>query len=116
LTDDIRSGITLSMGRYLREHPSQKYLFFGGKGGVGKTVFAAAAAIGLARQGRRVLLASTNPVHSLTSLLGQDVLGRHVPVAGAPNLCAACRCSSACATPSSPNRLKRPRPRRRRGD
>jgi arsenite/tail-anchored protein-transporting ATPase len=41
--------ITMPMGRYLREHPSLKYLFFGGKGGVGKTVFAAAAAIGLAR-------------------------------------------------------------------
>src|SRR5512146_2922067 len=79
-------GITLPMGRYLSEHPTQKYLFFGGKGGVGKTVFAAAAAIGLARQGRRTLLASTNPVHSLTSLLGQDVLGKHVPVEGVPNL------------------------------
>ena len=78
--------ITMPMGRYLREHPAQKYLFFGGKGGVGKTVFAAAAAIGLARQGRRVLLASTNPVHSLTSLLGQDVLGKHVAVEGVPNL------------------------------
>lgn len=79
-------GITLPMGRYLREHPTQKYLFFGGKGGVGKTVFAAATAIGLARQGRRVLLASTNPVHSLTNLLGQDVLGKHVAVTGVPNL------------------------------
>jgi arsenite-transporting ATPase len=78
--------ITMPMGRYLREHPAQKYLFFGGKGGVGKTVFAAAAAIGLARQGRRVLLASTNPVHSLTALLGQDVLGKHVPINGVPNL------------------------------
>ena len=71
---------------YLREHPTLKYFFFGGKGGVGKTVFAAAAAIGLARQGRRTLLASTNPVHSLTSLLGQDVLGKHVAVEGVPNL------------------------------
>ncbi len=79
-------GITMPMGRYLSEHPTQKYLFFGGKGGVGKTVFAAAAAIGLARQGRRTLLASTNPVHSLTNLLGQDVLGKHVPVSGVPNL------------------------------
>ncbi len=78
--------ITTPMGRHLREQASLKYLFFGGKGGVGKTVFAAAAAIGLARTGRRTLLASTNPVHSLTGLLGQDVLGRHVPVAGVPNL------------------------------
>jgi arsenite-transporting ATPase len=78
--------ITMPMGRYLRERATLKYLFFGGKGGVGKTVFAAAAAIGLARQGRRTLLASTNPVHSLTSLLGQDVLGKHVAVDGVPNL------------------------------
>ncbi len=42
--------ITMPMGRYLREKPTLKYLFFGGKGGVGKTVFAAAAAIGLARR------------------------------------------------------------------
>src|SRR3990170_4849726 len=78
--------ITMPMGRHLSEHPTLKYLFFGGKGGVGKTVSAAAAAIGLARQGRRTLLASTNPVHSLTSLLGQDVLGKHVAVDGVPNL------------------------------
>src|SRR5512145_1140385 len=73
--------ITMPMGRHLREHSTLKYLFFGGKGGVGKTVFAAAVAMGLARQGRRTLLASTNPVHSLTNLLG-----KHVPVAGVPNL------------------------------
>ena len=78
--------ITMPMGRYLREHPALKYFFFGGKGGVGKTVFAAAAAIGLARQGRRTLLVSTNPVHSLTSLFGQDMLGKHVAVEGVPNL------------------------------
>ncbi len=78
--------ITMPMGRYLGEHPTLKYFFFGGKGGVGKTVFAGAAAIGLARQGRRTLLVSTNPVHSLTSLFGQDMLGKHVAVEGVPNL------------------------------
>ncbi len=78
--------ITLSMARHIREHPTLKYLFFGGKGGVGKTVFAGAAAIGLAREGRRTLLVSTNPVHSLTSLVGRDMLGRHVPIDGVPNL------------------------------
>src|SRR3972149_5310753 len=78
--------ITTPMGQYLREHPALKYFFFGGKGGVGKTVFAGAAAIGLARQGRRTLLVSTNPVHSLTSLFGQDMLGKHVAVEGVPNL------------------------------
>ncbi|MER3466973.1 MAG: arsenic transporter, partial [Armatimonadota bacterium] len=36
--------------------------------------------------GRRTLLASTNPVHSLSGLLDQDVFGRHTPVRGVPNL------------------------------
>jgi len=79
-------GIEKSMRQYLKEHAGLKYVFFGGKGGVGKTVFAASTALWHARQGRRTMLASTNPVHSLSSLLGQDVLGKHTPVAGAPNL------------------------------
>jgi arsenite-transporting ATPase len=79
-------GIEKSMRQYLKEHAGLKYVFFGGKGGVGKTVFAASTALWHAQQGRRTMLASTNPVHSLTSLLGQDVLGKHTPVEGAPNL------------------------------
>jgi len=39
-----------------------------------------------AQRGKRTLLASTNPQDSLTSLLAQDVFGRHTPVAGAPSL------------------------------
>jgi arsenite-transporting ATPase len=72
--------------QFLAEHPGMKYLFFGGKGGVGKTVMAGAAALWLGQQGKRTLLASTNPVHSLTSMLGQDVFGRHTPVDNAPGL------------------------------
>jgi arsenite-transporting ATPase len=72
--------------QFLTEHPSMKYMFFGGKGGVGKTVLAGAAALWSGQQGKRTLLASTNPVHSLTSMLGQDVFGRHAPVQGAPGL------------------------------
>ena len=75
-----------SMRDYFDAHPRLRYVFFGGKGGVGKTVFAGATAVALAQQGRRTMLASTNPVHSLTSLLGQDVHGRHTPVQGVPNL------------------------------
>jgi arsenite-transporting ATPase len=70
--------------QFLSEHPKLKYLFFGGKGGVGKTVMAGTAALWIAEQGRRTLLASTNPVHSLSSLLDQDVYGAPKPVA--PNL------------------------------
>jgi arsenite-transporting ATPase len=55
---------------------------------VGKTVLAGAMALWLARQGKNTLLASTNPVHSLTSLLDQDVFGKLTPVSGVPNLMA----------------------------
>src|SRR5512142_1028892 len=79
-------SIDKSMRQYLGENDALKYLFFGGKGGVGKTVFAGATAIWHAQQGRRVMLASTNPVHSLSSLLGQEVLGKHTAVEGVPNL------------------------------
>ncbi|OLE38615.1 MAG: hypothetical protein AUG00_04880 [Candidatus Rokubacteria bacterium 13_1_20CM_2_70_7] len=74
------------MQRYLAERSDLQYLFFGGKGGVGKTVMAGATALWLARQGRRTLLASTNPVHSLSGLLGQNVAGGHTAVTGVPGL------------------------------
>ena len=74
------------MLRFLAEHPRLKYIFFGGKGGVGKTVLAGAAALWFAGQGRRTLLASTNPVHSLTSCLGQNVFGAATAVKDRPNL------------------------------
>jgi arsenite-transporting ATPase len=77
--------IEKNTSQFLAEQPGMKYLFFGGKGGVGKTVMAGAAALRFAQQGKRTLLASTNPVHSLTSMLGQDVFGHHTLVEGAPN-------------------------------
>lgn len=69
---------------FIATKPNLKYVFFGGKGGVGKTVMAGAAALWFARQGKRTLLASTNPVHSLSSLLGKNVFGVPTPVV--PNL------------------------------
>lgn len=77
-----------STKKFLEEHPKLKYSFFGGKGGVGKTVLAGAMALWSAKQGKRTLLASTNPVHSLTSLLDQDVFGKPTPVTGVPNMLA----------------------------
>ncbi len=78
--------INESMADFASNHVDLKYVFFGGKGGVGKTVMAGASALWFARQGRRTMLASTNPVHSLSGLLGQDVFGRHTAVTGVPNL------------------------------
>lgn len=78
----VRDNIDKPMREYVKEHPTLKYNFFGGKGGVGKTVMAGAAALWYARQGKRTLLASTNPVHSLTGMLGQDVFGQPTLVEG----------------------------------
>jgi arsenite-transporting ATPase len=52
-----------------------RLLFFGGKGGVGKTTAAAAAAISLARAEprQRLLLLSTDPAHSLADVLGAPI-------------------------------------------
>ncbi len=75
-----------TMKDFLASHSGLRYSFFGGKGGVGKTVMAGAMALHLAQSGRRTLLASTNPVHSLSSLLDQNVFGAETPVNGAPNL------------------------------
>jgi len=72
------SGITMNMTDYMKTHPKLKYVFFGGKGGVGKTIMAGAAALWFAQQGKKTLLASTNPVHSLSNLLNQDVFGKPV--------------------------------------
>jgi arsenite/tail-anchored protein-transporting ATPase len=74
------------MRAYMAENPRLKYIFFGGKGGVGKTVLAGTAALWSAQQGKRTLLASTNPVHSLSSLLDQNVFGKQTQVKGVPNL------------------------------
>jgi arsenite/tail-anchored protein-transporting ATPase len=82
LTDLVQT----SMVDFTAAHAGLRYVFFGGKGGVGKTVMAGVTAVHLARSGKRVLLASTNPVHSLSGLLGQDVFGRHTPVEGIENL------------------------------
>lgn len=69
-----------SMRDFMAAHPDLRYVFFGGKGGVGKTVMAGVTAVWQAKQGRRTLLASTNPVHSLSGLLDLDVFGKHASV------------------------------------
>jgi arsenite-transporting ATPase len=63
-----------------------RLLLFGGKGGVGKTTCAAAAALALARRdpGRRVLLLSTDPAHSLGDVLNVRLSDGEAPVPGGP--------------------------------
>jgi arsenite-transporting ATPase len=61
-------------------------LFFTGKGGVGKTSLACAAAVALADRGRRVLLVSTDPASNLDEVLGVTLATRPTPVSGVAGL------------------------------
>ena len=72
--------ISQSTLQFVKSKPDLKYTFFGGKGGVGKTVLASAAAVAFANMGKRTLLASTNPVHSLSGCLDCNVFGKATPV------------------------------------
>lgn len=62
----------------------KKVLFFGGKGGVGKTTSASAMALAASKAGKRVLLVSTDPAHS-TSDIFERPIGPE-PVELLPNL------------------------------
>ena len=63
-----------------------RFLFFTGKGGVGKTSLACACALSLAGAGRRVLLVSTDPASNLDEMLGTALSDRPRAVPGAPGL------------------------------
>ena len=52
----------------LRGLSERRILFFGGKGGVGKTTCASATALAASRRGKRVLLVSTDPAHSTSDI------------------------------------------------
>ena len=67
------------------ESPS-RFLFFTGKGGVGKTSLACACAIALAGRGYRILLVSTDPASNLDEVLGQRLDATHTAIPGVPNL------------------------------
>ena len=54
---------------------NRRFLFFGGKGGVGKTTMAVATAVRSADLGNRTLLVSTDPAHSVSDSLDQQIGG-----------------------------------------
>ncbi|HCL6629775.1 TPA: arsenite efflux transporter ATPase subunit ArsA [Citrobacter amalonaticus] len=64
------------------------YLFFTGKGGVGKTSISCATAIRLAEQGKRVLLVSTDPASNVGQVFGQTIGNTIQPIASVPGLSA----------------------------
>jgi arsenite/tail-anchored protein-transporting ATPase len=62
------------------------YIFFTGKGGVGKTSLASATAVKLADEGKTVLLISTDPASNLKEVLETEVTEKITPINGIENL------------------------------
>ena len=63
-----------------------RFLFFTGKGGVGKTSIACATAVHLASQGKRVLLVSTDPASNVGQVFGVTIGNRILAITAVPNL------------------------------
>jgi arsenite-transporting ATPase len=63
---------------------NKRILFFGGKGGVGKTTCASAVALSASRKGKRVLLVSTDPAHSTSDIFEKQI--NHVESEISPGL------------------------------
>jgi arsenite-transporting ATPase len=64
----------------------RKFVFFGGKGGVGKTTVSSAYALKCARAGIRTLVVSTDPAHSTSDVFDQQFSDDPSPVDGVENL------------------------------
>ena len=72
------------MQNSLRSLIDKQVLFFGGKGGVGKTTSASAVAVAASQTGKRVLLVSTDPAHSTSDIFERTIGPEPVPLL--PNL------------------------------
>jgi len=77
----VRSAHQRTVRAEIHGAHSAPYRFFGGKGGVGKTTCAAAAAVGSAESGKRVLVVSTDPAHSLGDALKASLGPAPIPIA-----------------------------------
>ena len=67
----------------MRELIDRRVLFFGGKGGVGKTTCASAMALGASETGKRVLLVSTDPAHNTSDIFERKIGGEPTRVSDA---------------------------------
>ena len=82
----MKSAVEHSLAHFLKS--PTRFLFFTGKGGVGKTSLACASAIALADEGRRVLLVSTDPASNLDEVLGVRLATEPTKISDVPRLAA----------------------------
>jgi arsenite-transporting ATPase len=68
--------MALMLSKIFTDQPDRRYIMFGGKGGLGKTTFSAAAAYYLAKIGKKVLVFSVDPQASLSDIFKQDIFGK----------------------------------------
>ncbi len=68
--------MTTELEQLMRPRNGVRHLFFGGKGGVGKTTLATATAVWLADSGYETTIVSTDPTVSLSAMFGQEIGGR----------------------------------------
>src|SRR3990172_6996897 len=84
MTSGSQQATQPTFASWLRGAP--RYLFFTGKGGVGKTSLSCAAAVALADEGKRTLLVSTDPASNLDQVLGAKLGPRPTRVDGVEHL------------------------------
>ncbi|MGZ8937055.1 MAG: ArsA-related P-loop ATPase, partial [Halobacteriota archaeon] len=65
-----------------------KFLFFSGKGGVGKSTMSCATAVWLAKKGYKTIIVTTDPAPNLSDIFGQDIGHKITRINGVENLSA----------------------------
>ncbi|SCG82267.1 arsenite-transporting ATPase [Proteiniborus sp. DW1] len=82
----IKGGALMFKDFNLKDIDLTKYLFFTGKGGVGKTSTACSIAVALADEGKKIMLVSTDPASNLQDVFNTELDNKGVRIKEVPNL------------------------------